>query len=136
MSIKQGRMEDRILAILSELLRREVSDPRLHNITFTEVKLDGELMYADVYVNALGDEAREKEVMEGLKRAASFLRRETGKRIRLRNTPELNFHWDTTLEHGERLSRLVEDLNLPPLEVEVANTEDDADDDDSDTSMA
>ena len=42
MSIKQGRMEDRILAILSELLRREVSDPRLHNITFTEVKLDGE----------------------------------------------------------------------------------------------
>ena len=129
MSIKQGRMEDRILAILSELLRREVSDPRLHNITFTEVKLDGELMYADVYVNALGDEGRQTDVMEGLKRASSFLRRETGKRIRLRNTPELNFHWDTTLEHGERMSKLVEGLNLPPLEVEP-NTETESDDDD------
>ena len=132
MSIKQGRMEDRILAILSELLRREVSDPRLHNITFTEVKLDGELMYADVYVNALGDEARQKDVMEGLKRAASFLRREIGKRIRLRNTPELNFHWDTTLEHGERMSQLVESLNLPPLEAQP-DTETDADDNDSDS---
>ena len=129
MSIKQGRMEDRILAILSELLRREVSDPRLHNITFTEVKLDGELMYADVYVNALGDEARQTDVMEGLKRASSFLRREIGKRIRLRNTPALNFHWDTTLAHGERMSQLVEGLNLPPLEA-APNTETDSDDDD------
>jgi ribosome-binding factor A len=129
MSIKQGRMEDRILAILSELLRREVSDPRLHNITFTEVKLDGELMYADVYVNALGDEGRQADVMEGLKRASSFLRREIGKRIRLRNTPALNFHWDTTLEHGERMSKLVEELNLPPLEA-APNTETDSDDDD------
>jgi len=135
MSIKQGRMEDRILAILSELLRREVSDPRLHNITFTEVKLDGELMYADVYVNALGDEERQTEVMEALKRAQSFLRRETGKRVRLRNTPELHFHWDTSLEHGEHISRLVEGLNLPPLEA-TPTTETETDDDDSDSSMA
>lgn len=133
MSIKQGRMEDRILAILSELLRREVSDPRLHNITFTEVKLDGELMYADVYVNALGEETRQKDVMEGLKRASSFLRREIGKRIRLRNTPELNFHWDTTLEHGERMSQLVESLNLPPLEAAPDTETDSDDDDDSDS---
>jgi ribosome-binding factor A len=129
MSIKQGRMEDRILTILSELLRREVSDPRLHNVTVTEVKLDGEMMFADVYVNALGDEAREKDVMEGLKRAASFLRRETGKRIRIRNTPELHFHWDTTLEHGEHMAQLVQSLNLPPLEV-IPDTETATDDDD------
>lgn len=135
MSIKQGRMEDRILTILSELLRREVSDPRLHNVTVTEVKLDGELMFADVYVNALGDEARQTDVMEGLKRAASFLRRETGKRIRIRNTPELHFHWDTTLDYGERMSQLVEGLNLPPLEAEP-DTETETDDDDSDSSMA
>jgi len=132
MSFKQGRMEDRILTILSELLRREVSDPRLHNVTVTEVKLDGEMMFADVYVNALGDEAREKDVMEGLKRAASFLRRETGKRIRIRNTPELHFHWDTTLEHGEHMAQLVQSLNLPPLEANP-DTETATDDDDSDS---
>ncbi|MCL4255971.1 MAG: 30S ribosome-binding factor RbfA, partial [Anaerolineae bacterium] len=80
MSIKQGRVGERIQTILSQLLRKDVSDPRLHNITITEVKLDPELMFADVYVNALGDESREKEVMTGLKSASGFLRREVGKR--------------------------------------------------------
>jgi len=114
MSIKQDRMADRIRIILSELLLREVSDPSLHNITVTEVKLDPELMFADIYVNALGDESREKEVLAGLGRAKGFLRREVGKRVRLRNVPNLNFHWDRTLERGERLSQILSHLDIPP----------------------
>jgi ribosome-binding factor A len=114
MSIKQDRMADRVRQILSELLLREVSDPRLHNITVTEVKLDPELMFADVYVNALADESREKEVLAGLKRAGGFLRREVGKRVRLRNTPELHFHWDATLERGEQMNRLIDSLHITP----------------------
>lgn len=116
MSIKQGRMNDRIQMILSELLFREISDPRLQNVTITEVSLDPELMFARVYVNALGDESREQEVMEGLERASGFLRREMGKRIRLRNTPELHFHWDATLEHGERINQLIDSLDIVPEE--------------------
>ena len=116
MSIKQGRMNDRIQMILSELLFREISDPRLQNVTVTEVSLDPELMFARVYVNALGDESREQEVMEGLERASGFLRREVGKRIRLRNTPELHFHWDATLEHGERINQLIDSLDIVPEE--------------------
>jgi ribosome-binding factor A len=81
MSIKQDRMSERIQGILSELLLREVSDPRLQHITVTEVKLDPELMFATIYVNALGDESREAQVMAGLQRAKGFLRREVGKRI-------------------------------------------------------
>lgn len=114
MSIKQGRVGERIQTILSQLLRKDVSDPRLHNITITEVKLDPELMFADVYVNALGDESREKEVMTGLKSASGFLRREMGKRLQIRNTPELHFHWDVTLERGETMNRLLSSLNIPP----------------------
>lgn len=114
MSIKQGRVGERIQTILSQLLRKDVSDPRLHNITITEVKLDPELMFADVYVNALGDESREKEVMTGLKSASGFLRREMGKRLEIRNTPELHFHWDVTLERGESMNRLLSNLNIPP----------------------
>lgn len=114
MSIKQGRVGERIQTILSQLLRKDVSDPRLHNITITEVKLDPELMFADVYVNALGDESREKEVMTGLKSASGFLRREVGKRLQIRNTPELHFHWDVTLERGESMNRLLSTLNIPP----------------------
>ncbi len=113
MSIKQDRMGDRIRQILSELLLREVADPRLQGVTVTEVTLDPELMFADVYVNALAEESRQPEVMQGLERAKGFLRREVGRRIRLRNTPELIFHWDTTLEHGERMNQIIDSLEIP-----------------------
>jgi|SRR5688572_29355340 ribosome-binding factor A len=113
MSVKQDRMNERIRIILSELLLRDVSDPRLQGLTVTEVKLDGELMYANVYVNALGDEDRKLSVMEGLERAKGFLRREVGQRIHTRNTPQLLFHWDTTLEHGERINQIIDQLDIP-----------------------
>lgn len=133
MSIKQDRMGERIRAILSELLLREVSDPRLQGVTITEVKLDPELVFADIYVNALGDEDRQEDVLIGLKSANGFLRREVGKRIRLRNTPELHFHWDATLERGERLNQLISSLEIPPPDRDDdLDDYDDFDDDDYD----
>jgi ribosome-binding factor A len=116
MTIKQDRMGERIQAILSELLLREVADPRLKNITVTEVKLDQELMFANIYVNALGDESRQEPVMAALERAKGFLRREVAKRVRIRNAPELIFHWDATLERGERMHQLIASLEIPPAE--------------------
>lgn len=113
MTLKQERMNERIRIILSQLLLREVSDPRVQGITVTEVSLDPELRYADVYVNALSEEEREEEVLEGLMSAKGFIRREVGKRIRTRVTPELTFHWDTTLEHGERINSLLDSLDIP-----------------------
>jgi ribosome-binding factor A len=114
MSLKKERMNDRIRMVLSELLLREIADPRLQGVTITEVQLDGEMMYATVYVNALGDETRQADVMAGLKRAKGFLRREVGQNIRTRNTPELVFKWDTTLEHGEHINQLIDKLEIPP----------------------
>lgn len=116
MSIKQDRVSGRIRTILSELLLREVADPRLHHITITDVELDPELLYAKVYVNALGDEERQQDVMHGLERARGFLRREVGKRVRLRKTPELQFYWDDTLERSERINKLLTTLDIPPAE--------------------
>lgn len=121
MPIKQERMSERIRSILSELLLREISDPRLHGVTITEVELDPELMFADVYVNALGDESRQEPVMTGLNRAKGFLRREVGKRVRIRNTPELHFHWDDTLERGERLHHIISELDIPPDDTPVTD---------------
>lgn len=126
MSKKQERMSGRIRVILSELVLREVADPRLAHITITDVELDPELLYARVYVNALGDEEREQEVMAGLERAKGFLRRELGQRVRLRKTPELHFMWDATLAHGERINELLASLDIPPAE--AADVEDDFDD--------
>ncbi len=113
MSIKQDRLNERIRIILSELLLREVSDPRLQGVTVTEVSIDSELMYATIYVNALGEEEREKEVMQAFKSANGFLRREVGQRITTRNTPELHFKWDTTLAHGERINQILNSLDIP-----------------------
>ena len=118
MSVKQERMNDRIQQILSHLLLREVADPRLRGITVTEVTLDPELMYAKVYVSAMGDDSREAEVVKGLRRASGYLRREVGKRIRLRNTPELHFHWDHTLERADRINRIISGLDIPAAEAD------------------
>ena len=76
--------------------------------------LDPELEYANCYVNALGEDARQNEVMEALRRANGFLRREVGKRIRLRRVPYLNFHWDITLSRAEAIEEAIDRLNLPP----------------------
>lgn len=116
MTIKQDRMSERIHVILSELLRLEVSDPSLQSITITQVKVDSEIMFARIYVNALGDESREQEVMAGLKRANGFLRREVGKRIRMRTVPELRFVWDKALAEADRVERLLNKLDIPESE--------------------
>lgn len=116
MGFKQDRVAGRIRIILSELLLREVADPRLYNITITEVELDPELQYARVYVNALGDEERQSEIMLGLEHAKGFLRREVGSRVRLRKTPELHFIWDTRLERVERINEILSGLDIPPEE--------------------
>jgi ribosome-binding factor A len=106
-------MSERVRAVLSDLILREVSDPRLKSVTVTEVELDAEIEHAQVYVNALGDESRRDDVLEGLDSASGFLRRELGKRIRTRNTPELHFEWDTTLEHAERINQILDSLDIP-----------------------
>lgn len=113
MTVKQERMAERIRMILSELLLREVSDPRLQGVTITRVKVDPEMMFADVHVSALGDDDRREEVLTGLKSAKGFLRREVGQRITTRNTPDLFFHWDHALEKSEQINRLLDSLNIP-----------------------
>ncbi|HML22837.1 MAG TPA: 30S ribosome-binding factor RbfA [Aggregatilinea sp.] len=111
MTIKQERAAHLIQDILSTLLRIEVTDPALDGITVTDVKVDREIEYADVYVHALGDDERRDEVMAGLQRANGFLRRELAQRIHFRNTPVLHFHWDVALERGERIDSLLDQIH-------------------------
>lgn len=113
-TLKQERMAERIREILSTLLLMEVNDPALGGVTITEVRLDRELEYADVFVNALGDEGSEQEVMAGLRRAHGFLRREVGKRVSIRRTPDLRFHWDEMLDRAASLEDMLDQLDIPP----------------------
>ncbi len=111
--IRQQRTAERIRIILSELLLREMRDPRLEGLTVTSVKIDRELQHADIYVNALGDETRELEVMTSIEGASGFLRRELAGRLNSRTVPYLHFHWDPTLAHAERINQLLENLDIP-----------------------
>jgi ribosome-binding factor A len=133
MSIKQDRMAGRIHEILSVLLLREVADPRLQDVSVTEVKLDPELMFAKVYVNAFGDDTRQQEVMQGLKAANAFLRREVAHRVHLRSAPQLQFIWDEGLARSERVQRIFQGLVIPPPDPEDESTEDLTPDDETDT---
>ena len=123
MSIKQDRIAGRIRQILSVLILREVSDPRLQGLTVTDVEIDSELMYARIYVNALGEEERMPEIMGALKQAKGFLRREVGKRLSLRRVPDMGFYWDESLDRGARMDMLLNQLEIPPKP-----KDDDADD--------
>lgn len=110
MSIKSERVAELILNHLSELLLMETRDPRLAGLTITDVQLDREIEHANIYVNALGEEERKGEVMQGLEKATGFLRRELAQRLRLRRMPELHFHWDYTLAYGNHIEELLDSL--------------------------
>jgi ribosome-binding factor A len=111
--VRQQRTAEQIRILLSELFQRQLSDPRLQGLTLTEVTIDRELQYADIYVNALGDESRQEEVLAALAKANGYLRRELAGRLRLRTVPVLHFHWDPSLARAEHISRLLDTLEIP-----------------------
>lgn len=112
--VRQQRTAEQIQFILSEILQREMHDPRTMGVTITEVGIDRELQHADVYVNALGDESREREVITTLQNAAGFFRRELAHRLTGRTVPQLHFRWDPTLAHAELVNEILDNLELPP----------------------
>jgi ribosome-binding factor A len=108
----QKRVSELIHVRLSSLLERKIKDPRLEMVTITDVEVSPDAARADVYFSALGGDDARDEAREGLESAAGWLRRELGRHLRLRRTPELIFHYDRSLERGERISNILDDLGL------------------------
>lgn len=109
---RQRRVAAALMTRLSELLLLEVNDPRLEGITVTEVEVDRELQYATIYVNALGEEARQEEVLEALGRAGGFFRHKLSESLDIRKTPELRFKWDSAFEQAARIDELLDSLDI------------------------
>ncbi len=118
------RIADRIREELSEMLITEISDPRLTGISITDVHVDRELAYADIYVSALEGETRSKEILDGMEHAQGFMRRELSQRVDLRTFPRLRFRWDPTFEKADRIERLIASLHTD----EAGNIQPEADD--------
>ena len=108
--IRIQRIADRIRQELSEMLIREISDPRLQQIFVTDVKVDKELAFADVYVSAIEGISRSKDVLAGLESASGFLRRTLASRVELRAFPRLRFHWDVTPENADHIEKILAGL--------------------------
>lgn len=92
------------------MLIRELSDPRLKLIYITDVKVDKELTFADVYVSAVEGSARSQEILDGLESASGFIRRTLSSRVELRAFPRLRFHWDPTPENADRIEKVLAEL--------------------------
>jgi ribosome-binding factor A len=109
-AVRLQRIADRIRQDLSEMLIREISDPRLHQIFITDVEVDREMAFADIYVSAVEGAVRSSEILAGLEHASGFLRRELASKIELRTFPRLRFHWDPTPENADHIEHLLAEI--------------------------
>ncbi|HCB01727.1 MAG TPA: 30S ribosome-binding factor RbfA [Anaerolineae bacterium] len=108
--IRIKRIEDRIQQELAQLLIHEVNDPRLKQIFITDVKVDRELAFANVYVSAVEGAERSADVLAGLESASGFLRRILSSKVELRAFPKLKFHWDPTPENADHIEKMLAKL--------------------------
>jgi ribosome-binding factor A len=108
---RNPRLEGEIRVVLTELLQHEVNDPRLAGVTVSVVRLSADRSHSRVYFSVIGDDERERQAADGLAAANPFLRRELGRRMRLRMVPSLEFLRDTSYEYGDHMERVFQKLH-------------------------
>ena len=109
-SIKNTRINGEVQRELSNIIR-ELKDPRVGIMTsVTAVEVTPDLKYCKAYISVLGDDETKAETLAGLKSAAGFIRRELARTVNLRNTPEIRFIMDESIEYGMRMSKLIDDV--------------------------
>ena len=107
MSVRIARLRELFKQEISAILQREMKDPRIGFASITDVELSPDLRHAKVFVSILGDAEAKASTMAGLENARGFIRKELGRRIRLRHTPEVLFRLDQSIERGARVQRLL-----------------------------
>ncbi|NLK29084.1 MAG: 30S ribosome-binding factor RbfA [Clostridiales bacterium] len=111
-SIKNTRINAEVQRALSNIINRELKDPRINPMTsIVAVEVAPDLKTAKIYISVLGDEESKESTRLGLRSAASFLRGQLAKELNLRNTPELTFILDNSIEYGVNMSRLIDEVN-------------------------
>jgi ribosome-binding factor A len=106
------RLAEEIREQVAQMIASELKDPRLGFVTVTRVELAHDLGHARVHVGVLGSEAERAKSLQALRQASGFVRRELGKRLRIRHTPEIDFRYDKGLDATDRVARLLEEDRL------------------------
>lgn len=112
-SIKNTRVNGEVQKELSNIIRNEVKDPRINNMmtSVVAVEVAPDLKTCKAYISVLGNEEVQKDTLEGLKSSAGYIRRQLARTINLRNTPEIKFVLDQSIEYGVSMSKLIDDVN-------------------------
>jgi ribosome-binding factor A len=108
---RSERLGELILAEISELITREIKDPRIGFVTFTRVEMSDDLRHAKVFVSSFGAEPEKTRTLQGLSSATGYMRRHLGRALHLRYTPELSFLLDDSLEHGAKIAQILRQLH-------------------------
>jgi ribosome-binding factor A len=124
------RINDRIKQVLSVVLISKIDDPRLAGVSVTDVKVDRELDYANIYVSSLNGAKSSREVIAGLNHARGYLKHEIAQEVDLRVMPRLRFFWDPTPERADRIDTLLaklseEDEKMDDLEEFISDGDED-----------
>jgi ribosome-binding factor A len=114
MSRRADRLQAEIHEEVARMIAADLKDPRIGFVTVTRVSLTPDFRLARVSVGVLGPEAEREKTLTGLRQAAGYLRRELGRRLRIRHTPELVFDYDTGLDATDRVARLLEEVGTGP----------------------
>jgi ribosome-binding factor A len=110
-SIKNTRINGEVQKELSRIINYEIKDPRIHAMTsVTQVMVTPDLKECKAYISVLGDEKAQADTLEGLKSATGFIRRELARSINLRNTPEITFFMDQSIEYAINMSKKIDDV--------------------------
>ncbi len=110
MSHRSNRLAEELKHEISAIISQELRDPRIGFATVTLVKVSPDLRYARVFISVFGSPEEKKQAFDALVKAGGFIRRQIGSRIRLRYTPEITFAYDETIEEGDRMMRLIEEI--------------------------
>lgn len=106
------RINEEIKHELSSIIRNGLKDPRVDTlISIVHVETTPDLKYCKVFISTLGDEQKHQETLEGLKSSAGFIRRELARKVNLRNTPEIKFVIDHSIEYGVKMSKLIDEVS-------------------------
>ncbi|MCI9530232.1 MAG: 30S ribosome-binding factor RbfA [Lachnospiraceae bacterium] len=110
-SIKNTRINEEVLRELSNIIRGEIKDPRIHPMTsVVSVEVAPDLKSCKAYISVLGDEEAREGTLKGLKSAEGYIRRKLAQNINLRNTPEIRFVMDQSIEYGVNMSKLIDEV--------------------------
>jgi len=107
---RQDRLRDQIKREIADILLHTIKNPRLGFVTITDVELSKDLKYAKVYYSAMGNRVEKSDSARALDRTRGVVQAELGKRLRIRQTPQISYHVDRSLDYGERIDSLLDQI--------------------------